>query len=55
MIDLVGYRRYGHNEIDEPDFTQPHTYEKVKAQKTCPLLYSESLVKKGIIREDFYE
>jgi len=49
FIDMVCYRRHGHNEMDEPSFTQPQMYKAI--QKKLPLyqLYSEKLVQQGII------
>ena len=47
LIDLVGYRRYGHNEGDEPAFTQPLTYKKVSAHPTVREIFAETLVKQG--------
>lgn len=49
VIDLVSYRRNGHNEIDEPMFTQPLMYRKIK--KTPPVLdkYSTSLINDGVV------
>ena len=41
FIDIVGYRRYGHNEQDQPAFTQPHMYEKIKNMKTTYELFAE--------------
>lgn len=49
VIDLVGYRKYGHNEVDEPSFTQPHMYEKIRARKAFPDEYGESLLERGVI------
>ncbi|MCB8927301.1 MAG: 2-oxoglutarate dehydrogenase E1 component [Ardenticatenaceae bacterium] len=52
LIDLVGYRRYGHNEGDEPRFTQPRMYQAVDALPTVRELWANTLVKRGDIAED---
>ena len=52
VIDLVGYRRNGHNEIDEPMFTQPLMYKKIKQRKPIVDLYAEKLVKEGVMSKD---
>ena len=49
VIDLFGYRRHGHNEGDEPGFTQPLLYEKIKTQPTVKALYANQLIKSGEI------
>jgi 2-oxoglutarate dehydrogenase E1 component len=49
IIDLVCYRRHGHNEADEPAATQPTMYKKVRAQKTTRALYAEKLVAAGTL------
>ncbi|MGN7457681.1 2-oxoglutarate dehydrogenase E1 component [Paenibacillus pasadenensis] len=49
LIDLVGYRRYGHNEMDDPEGTQPLVYEKVRAHKTVATLYAERLKAEGAL------
>ncbi|XP_023011751.1 2-oxoglutarate dehydrogenase complex component E1-like [Leptinotarsa decemlineata] len=51
VIDLVGYRRYGHNELDEPMFTQPLMYQKIHSMKNCLELYAEKLIKEGVAKE----
>lgn len=47
VIDLVGYRRWGHNEGDEPAYTQPLMYAKIKGHTPVGQLYSEQVVKSG--------
>ncbi len=49
LIDLVGYRRYGHNEGDEPAFTQPVMYRKIAAQPTVRQRWAEALESRGVI------
>ena len=51
VIDLICYRRFGHNEGDEPMFTNPIMYKKIKKQKTTLTLYTDRLVKDGLIPE----
>ena len=46
IIDLIGYRKHGHNEGDEPAFTQPGMYKEIKDHKTVRDLYTEWLVKR---------
>ncbi|MDH5233533.1 MAG: 2-oxoglutarate dehydrogenase E1 component [Gemmatimonadota bacterium] len=48
LIDLVGYRRWGHNEGDEPSFTQPLMYEKVRAHPTVRQVWGSRLVKEQL-------
>ncbi|ULT58225.1 2-oxoglutarate dehydrogenase E1 component [Neobacillus drentensis] len=55
LIDLVGYRRFGHNEMDDPAVTQPQVYKKVAGHPTVKALYSEQLRKKGILNEQEVE
>ena len=51
LIDLVGYRRYGHNEGDEPAFTQPVMYQKVNAQPTVRERWAATLLERGVISD----
>ncbi len=51
VLDLVCYRRHGHNENDEPAFTQPVMYKAIKARKTTQALYTEALISEGSVSE----
>jgi 2-oxoglutarate dehydrogenase E1 component len=52
VIDLVCYRRHGHNEADEPRVTQPSMYKKISELKTTRELYAQSLVDEGVIKQE---
>ncbi|MHB8626338.1 MAG: 2-oxoglutarate dehydrogenase E1 component [Aggregatilineales bacterium] len=49
LIDLIGYRRYGHNEVDEPGFTQPTIYKVVQSHPTVRALWAKTLTERGQI------
>jgi 2-oxoglutarate dehydrogenase E1 component len=49
VLDIVCYRRHGHNESDEPAFTQPLMYKAIRAQKTTRTLYAERLAAEGSV------
>lgn len=53
FIDLLGYRKYGHNEGDEPRFTQPNLYKAIAKHKNPRDIYAEKLLKEGVINESF--
>jgi 2-oxoglutarate decarboxylase len=52
LIDLIGYRRFGHNEADEPAYTQPEMYVKIKDHPTAPALYARQLIDAGIVTQN---
>ena len=48
LIDLIGYRRYGHNEGDEPTFTQPLMYQAIEKHPTVRQLWAGALIERGV-------
>jgi len=52
IVDLHGYRRHGHNELDEPSFTQPLMYEKIRTRPTIAKLYAEKIMKEQLLTEE---
>jgi 2-oxoglutarate decarboxylase len=52
LIDLIGYRRFGHNESDEPAYTQPEMYAKIKSKKRVSGLWAERLVADGVVTQE---
>ncbi|NLY79045.1 MAG: 2-oxoglutarate dehydrogenase E1 component [Lysinibacillus sp.] len=55
VIDLIGYRRYGHNETDDPTVTNPTTYLIVAKHPTVRALYGERLVNEGIVTQEYVD
>ena len=49
VVDLVGYRRFGHNEGDEPAYTQPLMYETIEGHPTVREQYADALVEAGVV------
>ena len=52
LIDLVGYRRYGHNEAEEPAFTQPRMYEKIRSHPRIREIWAKKLEEQHIVSRD---
>ncbi|AEH48783.1 2-oxoglutarate dehydrogenase E1 component [Parageobacillus thermoglucosidasius] len=55
VIDLIGYRRFGHNEMDEPMATNPTMYNVIQQHPTVRQLYAQKLVEKGVIAKEAVE
>lgn len=49
LIDMVGYRYYGHNEVDEPSFTQPLMYQKIRSMKSSVEKYADKLIENKVV------
>ncbi|MDJ0612618.1 MAG: 2-oxoglutarate dehydrogenase E1 component [Rhizobiaceae bacterium] len=55
VIDMFCYRRFGHNEGDEPAFTQPLMYKNIRAHPTTAKIYSDKLIAEGLITAEEYQ
>ncbi|MCC6600846.1 MAG: 2-oxoglutarate dehydrogenase E1 component [Crocinitomicaceae bacterium] len=55
FVDLLGYRKYGHNEGDEPKFTQPTLYKLIAAHPSLREIYTEKLISEGTIDKEYAE
>lgn len=55
FIDLNCYRKYGHNEGDEPAFTQPHEYELIRSKKPIREIYRDDLIHQGVLERQMAE
>jgi 2-oxoglutarate decarboxylase len=55
VIDLIGYRRFGHNEADEPAYTQPEMYAVIKNKKRASEIWAEKLVESGVVTQEEVE
>ncbi len=53
IIDLVCYRRHGHNELDEPMFTQPLMYQRIKQTKPLLELYQKQILSEGVANDQY--
>ena len=52
VVDVICFRRYGHNEGDEPYFTQPQMYERIKSRASLNTIYSRKLMEQGIVQKE---
>ena len=52
FINLIGFRRWGHNELDDPSFTQPIMYKAIETRDSVPRQYADILMHEGVITEE---
>ncbi|PVF93043.1 putative oxoglutarate dehydrogenase precursor [Serendipita vermifera] len=55
IVDLITYRRWGHNELDEPSYTQPLMYEEIRQRESVPKRYEQTLIESGIVDQSGIE
>jgi 2-oxoglutarate decarboxylase len=55
VVDVIGYRRYGHNETDEPAYTQPDQAARIKAHPPASEIYSQRLIEEGVVSAEEVE
>ncbi|KZT04533.1 dehydrogenase E1 and transketolase domain-containing protein 1 [Laetiporus sulphureus 93-53] len=52
IVDLIVYRRWGHNELDEPAFTQPLMYDKIRSRRSVPVMYEDQLIDEEVLSKE---
>ena len=52
VIDVICFRKYGHNEGDEPYFTQPQMYDRIRSRPSLNAVYAQKLIEQGIVRKE---
>jgi probable 2-oxoglutarate dehydrogenase E1 component DHKTD1 len=52
IVDLCGYRKWGHNEVDEPSFTHPLMYKIIRSRDSTPVHFEKQLIQEGVITEN---
>jgi len=55
VVDVVGYRRHGHNEGDEPSFTQPLMYQRIESHRTVREIFQDHLLRAGVLQPEDVE
>ncbi|MDQ3850023.1 MAG: multifunctional oxoglutarate decarboxylase/oxoglutarate dehydrogenase thiamine pyrophosphate-binding subunit/dihydrolipoyllysine-residue succinyltransferase subunit, partial [Actinomycetota bacterium] len=55
LIDLIGYRRFGHNEADEPAYTQPEMYARIRQKRRVADLWADRLIEQGVVTPEEVE
>ncbi len=55
VLEIICYRKYGHNEGDEPMYTQPRMYSIIKTKKSPPEVYANKITSEGVISQDVYD
>ena len=55
VVDMLCFRKYGHNELDEPMFTNPLIYKKIQGRQSVPDVYQERLVAEGVVQKSELE
>jgi 2-oxoglutarate dehydrogenase E1 component len=55
MLDMVSFRKYGHNEVDEPRFTQPHMYALIDKTPSVATQYKDHLLNNGSLKATTFE
>lgn len=52
VIDIIGYRKFGHNELDQPSFTQPLMYQQVNKMRNVLEIFEEKLISQGVLTKE---